>query len=125
MECFGDEFVTRVKADVTYPDGADGTAAETAAPGLIELKSGLTIALDVRTDSQVGDVYELEVVGETGSLMLTSFSKLKRTAPVEEWIIEDGSYGRVESVTTLIDAVNGKLSVAYIAPLSPPPSLGC
>jgi hypothetical protein len=57
MECFGHECVTRVKADITYPDGEDGSAAESAASGQIELTSGLTIALDVRTDSQVGDVY--------------------------------------------------------------------
>ena len=57
MECFGHECVTRVQADITYPDGDQGTAAESAASGQIELASGLIIALDVRTDSQVGDVY--------------------------------------------------------------------
>lgn len=164
MECFGHECVTRVQANVTYPDGAEGSAAESAACGQIELASGLCIALDVRTDSQVGDVYvrkheqitrqlmpqiiiipparavygvtslywialaeascrclptlgvclwlslqlsspcvcflvrlmhartcmlqELEVVGETGGLMLTNFSQLKRTAPTEEWIVK-------------------------------------
>ena len=37
--------------------------------------------------------------------MLVNFSQLKRTAPTDEWLVEDGSYGRVESVTTLVDAV--------------------
>ena len=46
-----------------------------------------------------------EVTGEGGSLMLVNFSQLKRTAPTDEWLVEDGSYGRVESVTTLVDAV--------------------
>ena len=33
-------------------------------------------------------VQELEVIGETGALMLTNFSQLKRTAPIEEWIVK-------------------------------------
>ena len=57
MECFGHECVTRVQTDITYPDGEQGTAAESSAYGHIELASGLIITLDVRTDSLVGDVY--------------------------------------------------------------------
>ena len=137
MEAFGHGCVKRVRADITYADGEGGTQAETAASGEIELESGLVIELDVRTDSAVGDVYELvrltppsvlrtttkqrpgaasvaeltlfpvrqEVAGEEGSLMLVNFSQLKRTAPTDEWLVEEGSYGRVESVTTLVDAV--------------------
>ena len=41
--------------------------------------------------------------------MLVNFSQLKRTAPTDEWLVEDGSYGRVESVTTLVDAVRVRI----------------
>lgn len=117
MECFGHGCVTKVKCDAVYPDGPDGTAAETAASGVMVLDSGLEITMDVRTDSSVGDLYELEVVGEAGSLMLTGFSQLKKTAPGEpEWIIERGSYGRVESVTTLVDAARGGDGAGLITP---------
>lgn len=37
--------------------------------------------------------------------MLKDFCRLKRTAPTEQWLVRDGSYGRVESVLTLIDAM--------------------
>ena len=33
-------------------------------------------------------VQELEIIGETGSLMLTNFSQLKQTAPTEKWIVK-------------------------------------
>ena len=67
MECFGHECVTRVQADVTYPDGPKGSAAESAACGQIELASGLCIALDVRTDSHVGDIYVRQIAGPLNS----------------------------------------------------------
>eukprot|EP00933_Yihiella_yeosuensis_P033334 TRINITY_DN27065_c0_g1_i1.p1 TRINITY_DN27065_c0_g1~~TRINITY_DN27065_c0_g1_i1.p1 ORF type:complete len:381 (-),score=66.30 TRINITY_DN27065_c0_g1_i1:238-1320(-) len=107
MECFGHGCVKRVKTEVLYADGPGGTASEISASGTLELDSGLLISLDVRTDSKVGDVYELEVVGEKGSLMLDSFCKLRRTAPTTEWLMQRGSYGRIESVTTLVSAIRG------------------
>ena len=61
--------------------------------------------VQVSTDSAVGDVYEFEVVGELGSLALTDFCRLKRSAPVQEWVVPKGSYGRVESVQTLVHAM--------------------
>merc|ERR1719416_326194 len=111
MECFGHGCVRRVRADVVYADGPGGSAAEVSAAGTLELDSGLAIALDVRTDSKVGDVYELEVEGDSGfgSLMLKNFAQLQRTTPQgnKEWVLERGSYGRVESVVTLVQAVRG------------------
>jgi predicted dehydrogenase len=47
----------------------------------------------------------LQVQGERGSLLLKDFCQLKRTAPVEEWLLRDGSYGRRESVDTLVEAI--------------------
>ena len=120
MELFGHGCVKRVQATVTYPDGAAGVAAESSAYGVLELQNGLSISLSVRTDLGAaeaaereargarGDVYELEVVGETGALMLEDFSNLKRTAPAADagYIVENGSYGRVECVQALV-ARNG------------------
>ena len=68
---------------------------------------GLEIALDVSTSNPKGDVYELEVVGERGALLLSDFCRLKRTAPAVEWIVPNGSYGRVESVLTVVEAMRG------------------
>ena len=113
MELFGERCVKRVRADVRFADGPGGERAEVTAVGTLELGAeagslaGLEIALDVRTDSKAGDVYEMEVVGERGSLMLKDFCRLQRTAPVREWLVQPGSYGRVESVTTLVDAIRG------------------
>ena len=67
--------------------------------------AGLEIALDLRTNSSVGDVYALELVGDRGSLLLQDFCRLKSTAPEEKYIVSRGSYGRVESVVTLVDAI--------------------
>ena len=138
MELFGDACVARVCAQVKYADGPAGTQAETAADGKLLLGeragglAGLEIDLSVRTDSTTGDVYELEVVGERGRLVLKDFCRLQvapislgmapcacksliltklfllllqRTAPVEEWLVRRGSYGRVESVDTLVAAM--------------------
>lgn len=111
MELFGACCVGRVCAQVRYADGPTGSRAEAAAAGKLLLGeqagrlSGLAIDLSVRTDSSAGDVYELEVAGERGSLLLRDFCQLKRTAPGEEWLMRKGSYGRVESVETLVDAV--------------------
>lgn len=48
--------------------------------------------------------------GERGSLLLKDFCQLKRTAPVEEWLLQNGSYGRRESVDTLVEAVRSRLA---------------
>jgi predicted dehydrogenase len=69
--------------------------------------AGLEIALDLRTNSTAGDVYELELVGDKGSLMLQDFCRLKSTAPADKYIVPRGSYGRVESVVTLVDDIRG------------------
>ena len=113
MELFGERCVKRVRADVRFADGPGGDRGEVAATGTLQLGAeagavaGLEIALDVRTDSKAGDIYELELVGERGSLMLKDFSRLERTAPKRESLVQPGSYGRVESVTTLVEAVRG------------------
>ena len=51
-----------------------------------------------------------QVQGERGSLLLKDFCQLKRTAPVEEWLLQNGSYGRRESVDTLVEAVRSRLA---------------
>lgn len=118
MELFGHGCVRRVRATVSYPDGPGGSAAEASASGVLELHDGIAISLSVRTDmsdAEVaereargarGDVYELEVVGEGGALMLQDFARLCRTAPEAEagWIVENGSYGRVECVREMVAA---------------------
>jgi len=48
------------------------------------INTGLEIALEVGTDSKVGDVYELELTGDRGTLLLKDFCRLKRTAPVRK-----------------------------------------
>lgn len=119
MELFGHGSVKRVRATVNYPDGTAGTAAETSATGVLELHDGLLISLSVRTDlseAEVAervawgarpDVYELEVVGESGALLLEDFTNLRRTQPSNAagWVVEEGSYGRVECVRELAAAV--------------------
>ena len=47
-----------------------------------------------------------QVVGESGALLLEDFSNLRRTAPAAEagWVVENGSYGRVECVQALVAA---------------------
>ena len=121
MECFGHGCVRRVVASVVYADddGAEGSAAETTVHGTIELVNGLAIALEVLTDGVAAaaegeDAYEFEVVGENGALLLDRFDTLKCTAPEDKigWVVEDGSYGRIESVTSLVDAIRGERSAA-------------
>ena len=68
MELFGHGCVRRVQATVQYPDGPDGVEAEASAEGVIELHSGLCIALSVVTDLSHGpDLYELELIGQSGA----------------------------------------------------------
>ena len=107
LQCFGPRSVARVRANVDFP-ADDPAAAETTASGTLELRSGLRIDLDMRTDVAGSDRYELEIVGEQGALQLENFAQLRRTAPVREWLVEEGSYGRAESVTTLVDAVKSR-----------------
>lgn len=121
MELFGHGCVRRVRATVQYPDGAEGVEAEASAEGVIELHSGLCIALSVVTDLSHGpDLYELELTGQSGTepvlcctceftccsgtLLLENFTDLKRTAPAyrKGWVVQDGSYGRVECVKELV-----------------------
>ena len=78
MEAFGHGCVKRVRADITYADGEGGTQAETAASGEMELESGLVIELDVRTDSAVGDVYELVRLTPPSVLRTTTKPKARR-----------------------------------------------
>lgn len=121
MELFGACCVGRVCAQVRYADGPTGSRAEAEAAGKLLLGeqagilSGLEIDLSLRTDWSAGDVYELEVSGEHGSLLLQDFCQLKRTAPGDEWLMRKGSYGRVESVETLVDAVRA----AQVGPKDP------
>jgi predicted dehydrogenase len=105
-EIFGHGCIKRVNVTCEFPDGVDGTAAETSAVGTIEMHDGFQIKLDVRT-SEPRDLYELEVVGELGTLVLESFSKLRRTTPTVGWELKEGNYGRIEAVTTLVSAVQG------------------
>jgi hypothetical protein len=53
---------------VSYPDGPGGEAAEASVEGEIEMESGLTVTVSVRTDgsglaTDGEDHYELGVVG--------------------------------------------------------------
>ena len=57
MELFGHGCVSRVRATVDYADGAGGVEAETGCSGVLELRCGLSVALEVRTDSLDGDAY--------------------------------------------------------------------
>jgi predicted dehydrogenase len=84
MELFGHGCVRRVRCTVTYPDGPGGSAAESSAEGVMELRSGLLVGLSMRTDlaAATKDVYELEVEGTTGeTLVLEDFARLRRTRP--------------------------------------------
>ena len=116
MELFGHGCVRRVRATVTYPDGPDGTAAEASATGVLELQDGLEVALSVRTDAREAeaDLYELELVGELGSLLLEDFTELRRTAPAQQagWVVRHGSYGRVECVKELVAAARATATAA-------------
>ena len=49
-EIFGQGCVRRVKTEVVYPDGPDGTLAECAVTGTLELATGVELKLSVLTD---------------------------------------------------------------------------
>lgn len=111
-ELFGHGCVQRVTAEVEYPDGPSGSAAESSAIGALELcprmlgvEAPLCIALSVRTDGQDcrgGDLYELEVQGEAGSLKLFDFTCLADGQG--QLLVENAAYGRHECITSLHEA---------------------
>ena len=113
-ELFGHGAVTRVRATVSYPDGADGVAAETSVEGDLEVQGGLRLSLSISTDGSglcAGDGrdhYELGVEGERGSLLLDGFTTLRRIGGPffrRGTLVRDGSYGRRECVASLLAAV--------------------
>ena len=111
-ELLGHGAARRVRAAVTYPDGAGGERAEVAVEGEIEMEGGLRLALSVRTDgsglaADGEDHYELGVRGAQGALLLDSFTTLERTAPPRRkaTLVEGGGYGRKECVAALLAAV--------------------
>jgi predicted dehydrogenase len=111
-ELLGHGAARRVRAAVTYPDGASGERAEVEVEGEIEMAGGLRVALSVRTDgsglaADGEDHYELGVRGAQGALLLDGFTTLKRTAPSRRkaTLVEGGGYGRKECVAALLAAV--------------------
>ena len=119
--------MTRVRATVRYPDGADGVAAEAAVDGDIEVRVGgldgpLRLALSISTDGSGlcasdgrKDHYQLQLDGERGALLLDGFTTLRRTAggPLPLFgrggtLVKDGSYGRRECVASLLAAVKAR-----------------
>mmetsp|Transcript_30422 Transcript_30422/g.78886 ORF Transcript_30422/g.78886 Transcript_30422/m.78886 type:complete len:389 (+) Transcript_30422:455-1621(+) len=107
-ELFGHRCVTRVRADVRYPP-ADPKLAELAVHGTLELSSGLEIALSVTTDGSVsgahGDLYELSVTGDGGTLVLDAFTALRRLGWRKRTVVRQGPYGRAECVHAFVEAV--------------------
>ena len=122
-ELFGHGAARRVRATVRYPDGPDGSEAEAAVEGEIEMANGLTVTLSVRTDgsglaADGEDHYELGVEGDEGALVLDAFTSLKRTAPPPQrgTLVEGGEYGRKECVAALLAAAGaGKGGVGTAA----------
>jgi predicted dehydrogenase len=121
-ELFGHGEIVKVKAVVTYPDGADGVHAESTVSGEMVLTSGLVLGLSVKTDVANADAdrYELELNGASGdALELYGFTSLRRInggggasegsggGKGGEVLVEDASYGRTESVTSLVAAIHG------------------
>lgn len=111
-EIFGHESITRVKAVVTYPDGAEGSDAESAVEGVIEIQSGVQILLSVKTKetTATNDVYDLSIQGETGALNLFGFTNLEHvpsTGP-RQLLVDAATYGRVDSVQSVVTAIETK-----------------
>jgi predicted dehydrogenase len=111
-ELLGHGAARRVRATVTYPDGASGSGAEIEVEGEIEMVDGLRVSLSVRTDgsglaADGDDHYELGVRGAEGALLLDGFTSLKRTAPSRRkaTLVKGGGYGRKECVAALLAAV--------------------
>ena len=121
-ELFGRGCVTRVKADVRYPqpaaDAAD--AAELACSATLELRppSGAPLPFDpfqlvLDVDAACGpslrhDVYSLSVRGEHGALELYDFCSLRACARDDggagDVLVADAPYGRAECVRELVAA---------------------
>ena len=111
-ELLGHGAARRVRATVSYPDGARGSGAEVEVEGEVEMEGGLRVSLSVRTDgsglaADGDDHYELGVRGAQGALLLDGFTSLKRTAPSRRkaTLVKGGGYGRKECVAALLAAV--------------------
>ena len=112
-ELFGHGCVERCKCTVTYDDGDDGRMAETAADGILVLKSGIELSLSLELGLD-RDVYELEVEGETGTLLLDGFTTLKKKGDNDPLV--KATYGRRECIESLVRAVNGDDASDLISP---------
>lgn len=120
LELFGPASVARVRCAISYPDGPDGTKAESACDGHLELTSGLRVSLSVRTDgtglaADGEDHYQLELSwpeggdaaqgGATESLLLDGFVDLYQTRQRKrKRLVKGTSYGRKECVEALVAA---------------------
>lgn len=114
-ELFGVGSVKRVRATVTYPDGPDGSMAESGVEGELELADGLIITLSIKTDgtglaADGDDHYNLELeMQHGGTLQLYDFTALRRRAHggARRWktLVDRGEYGRTECVTTLCERI--------------------
>jgi len=105
-EVFGFGSVSKVRAQVSYPDGEAGAKGESSAVGLLLLDNGLEVEIDVRSgvSGLREDVYELELRGERGSLTLYDFTCLKSA---ERNLVSDAAYGRQECIKAMVQAAGG------------------
>mmetsp|Transcript_48301 Transcript_48301/g.126297 ORF Transcript_48301/g.126297 Transcript_48301/m.126297 type:complete len:393 (+) Transcript_48301:17-1195(+) len=106
-ELFGHGSVKRVRATVEYAAGSS-TGAETVVAGAMELEGGLEVAVSVSTDGSVsgssGDLYELSVTGDKGTLVLDEFTALRRLGWRKRTLVKPGPYGRAECVHAFVEA---------------------
>ena len=124
-ELFGHECVERVRCEVTYGDDtadAAGVLAETAAAGVMCLKGGLELSVSLELGLEK-DVYELEVAGARGALLLYDFRKLATVGDgfasptIDAYgALAGGGYGRKECITALIRAADGLDAPDLITP---------
>ena len=115
-ELFGVGSVKRVRATVTYPDGPDGSMAESGVEGELTLSDGLIVTVSVKTDgtglaADGDDHYNLELETQHGgTLLLSDFTALRRRAHggARRWktLVDRGEYGRTECVTTLCERIH-------------------
>ena len=114
MEVFGHGCVERCKCHVAYDiDGDGGVMAETAADGVLVLRGGIELAINLELGLE-RDVYELEVTGDKGSLLLDGFTTLRKDGNPEP--IVKASYGRRECIESLVRAVQGEDAADLISP---------
>jgi len=113
LEVLGERAVQRVRAEVVYPDGPEGEAAEQSIHGELELRTGGVLALDMRCgvpqhelpDGE--DVYELELIGDNCSMVLYDFTSLRCGHKV---LVSNAEYGRHQCVEALVShAVDGQI----------------